>query len=164
MTWLKTRKSVQMISSMAVLIAVMMFQVSLWIILGISVVLGVLFGKTFCKWMCPLGLFMEATTSKMTNEALKHHMYNYYKLGCPISWIQGFLNRFSLFKIKRQHDLCTNCGRCDQACYIPTFDTKKSLYKKDLTSPSEAFSCSKCLACVDACPTKALKVTSRRDA
>jgi len=44
--------------------------------------------------------------SNMSSDEAKLQMYNYYKLGCPIAWIQGFLNKFSLFKIKRDANSC----------------------------------------------------------
>lgn len=158
MNWIKKRKTVQLASSIGIFALVSVFNLSLWVVFGISALLGVVFGKTFCKWMCPVGYMMELMTSKMSNEEMKLHMYNYYKLGCPISWIQGFMNKFSILRIKRDPALCTSCGACDKVCYIPSFDKTKSLYKPKHIAPSEAFNCSKCLECVDSCPTKSLTV------
>jgi len=128
------------------------------LILAASVILGIVFGKQFCKWMCPIGLFMEFMTRNMSSDEAKLQMYNYYKLGCPIAWIQGFLNKFSLFKIKRDSKACISCGLCDKACYISSLNTEMSLYKSDKTDSSTAYSCSKCLACVSACPNGSLDV------
>lgn len=101
------------------------------LILAASVVLGAVFGKQFCKWMCPIGLFMEFMTRNMSSDESKLQMYNYYKLGCPVAWIQGLLNKFSLFKIKRDTTTCTS------------------------------YSCSKCLACVTACPNGSLEYKAK---
>lgn len=128
----------------------------LMLIIGASVVLGAVFGKQFCKWMCPIGLFMEFMTRNMSSDESKLQMYNYYKLGCPVAWIQGFLNKFSLFKIKRDTATCTSCSLCDKACYIASLNPEMSLYKKDKKDPAAAYSCSKCLACVTACPNGSL--------
>ena len=35
------------------------YHISLWYVLLAGVVLGVVFGKVFCRWVCPLGLMME---------------------------------------------------------------------------------------------------------
>ena len=129
------------------------------IILGVGIILGALLGKVFCKWMCPIGLMMEFMTKNMSSEQTKVQMYNYYKLGCPVAWIQGFLNKFSLFKIRRNKSTCTSCGLCDKACYISSINPEMSLYKTDKKDSSTAYSCSKCMACVTACPNNSLDFT-----
>lgn len=101
---------------------------------------------------------MELMTSKLDKQGQQQNMYNYHKLGCPIAWIQGYLNRFSLFKILWGEAKCTSCGRCDQACYITSLNQEYSFYDKSKKNPSKAFNCSKCLACVSACPTKSLNI------
>jgi len=151
------RKSIQLAFSGLVFYILSTFSNGLAIVFIASLFLGAVFGKVFCKWMCPLGLIMEFMTRNMSSEESKVHMYNYYKLGCPISWIQGFLNKFSIFKIKRNVNTCISCGLCDKACYISTLNTNMSLYKEDKTSSSEAFSCSKCLECVNVCPNDSLE-------
>lgn len=127
-------------------------------VLAASVILGAVFGKMFCKWMCPIGLFMEFMTRNMSSDESKVQMYNYYKLGCPIAWIQGFLNKFSLFKIKRNESTCISCGLCDKSCYIASLNPKMSLYEDNKENPATAYSCSKCLECVTACPNGSLDV------
>jgi polyferredoxin len=124
--------------------------VSLWYIVLFGVFTGVVFGKVFCRWACPMGFFMElfmGGTSQFSS------MYQYHKMGCPIAWASGFLNRYSLFKIKVNNHTCTKCGKCDKECYISTLEpTKYSLYKPDKEKSGESYSCSKCLKCVAACP------------
>lgn len=121
-----------------------------------SIVLGAVFGKVFCTWMCPIGFFKSLMLRNLSEDEQKSHKFNYYKVGCPISWIQGLLNKYSLFKIRKK-DTCISCGKCDKACYIPTFDQTKSIYKSNKESAHEAFNCSKCLKCVDVCPNNSLK-------
>jgi polyferredoxin len=154
----KYRRPIQFAFSGLVFYVISVFSNGLAIVFGVSIVLGAVFGKMFCKWMCPMGLFMEFMTRNMTEDQSKAHMYNYYKLGCPISWVQGFLNKYSLFKIKRNEATCTSCGLCDKACYISSLNTSKSLYKKNKETPAEAFSCSKCLKCIDVCPKNSLEL------
>lgn len=85
-------------------------------------------------------------------------MYQYHKLGCPIAWIQGALNKVSLLKIQVNYESCKNCGLCDKQCYITALEPAGySLYKKGKDNPAESFSCSKCLKCVEVCPNGSLK-------
>ncbi len=132
------------------------FHISLWYILGAGIVTGLIFGKVFCRWICPVGLVMEILMSLNPNGKVKQ-MYQYHKLGCPIAWVSGLLNRYSLFRIKIDTASCLNCGLCDKQCYISTLEPAKfSLYKNDLSNPGDSYTCSKCLKCVEVCPNGSL--------
>ena len=132
------------------------FDISLWYVLLAGALLGVVFGKVFCRWMCPIGLLMEFLMN-LSPDNKTSHMYQYHKLGCPIAWVSGWLNKYSLFQIKVNQDTCKSCGICDKECYIvgmePVF---YSLYKKDKDNPAQKYSCSKCLKCVAVCPNGSL--------
>jgi polyferredoxin len=137
-------------------LAISHFQISLWYILIGGIVLGVVFGKVFCRWVCPMGLIMELIMS-MSPDAKFRQMYQYHKIGCPIAWISGLLNRYSLFKIKLNAESCKNCGICDKKCYIVAMEPAKfSLYKPKGIRPGDSYTCSKCLECVAACPNGSL--------
>jgi len=139
------------------LIGIYFFQISLWYILIVGVVTGIIFGKVFCRWMCPMGLVMELIMNTNPNGNFSQ-MYQYHKLGCPIAWISGILNKFSILKIKLNINTCKNCGLCDKKCYISTLEPAKySLYKTDKINPGNSYSCSKCLKCVEVCPNESLK-------
>ncbi len=130
---------------------------SLWVILAVGSFMGIVFGKVFCRWVCPLGFVMESVTGAGGANSKFQHMYQYHKLGCPIAWVSGALNKYSLFKVKLDKAACTECGLCGKACYLTTIDgAKYSLIDTDKERPGEAFACSKCLACVAACPTGSL--------
>lgn len=89
-------------------------------------------------------------------------MYQYHKIGCPIAWMQGALNRVSLLKIKLNENTCKSCGFCDKQCYIATLEPEKySLYKVGKKRPGVAYACSKCLSCVSACPNGSLRYNGR---
>ena len=150
------RRWIQAFIGGLLLVLVIYFKVSLLYILILGVLAGIVFGKVFCRWMCPLGFIMELMLGSDSNEK-NQQLYNYHKLGCPIAWISGFLNRFSLFKIKRDASKCTDCGICDKTCYISSLNKDYSIYKDSKKNPALNYSCSKCLACVDKCPTKSLK-------
>lgn len=137
-------------------IAISHYHVSLWWVLLVGVISGAVFGKVFCRWVCPMGLIMELFMSLNPDGKIRQ-MYQYHKLGCPIAWISGWLNKFSLLRIKINNDSCKNCGICDKECYIVAMEPQKfSLYKPALQKPGDSFTCSKCLQCVVACPNGSL--------
>jgi len=132
------------------------FNVSIWYIVLFGIGTGVIFGKVFCRWMCPIGFVMELMMGGGSTQFSS--MYQYHKMGCPIAWASGLLNKVSLFRIKLNTDTCKNCGICDKECYISTIEPAKySLYKEGKTNPATSYSCSKCLKCVAACPNGSLK-------
>jgi len=138
-------------------IAISYFNISLWWVLAAGIISGSIFGKVFCRWVCPMGLIMELIMS-MSPDGKFRQMYQYHKIGCPIAWISGFLNRFSLFKIVLNSESCKNCGICDKTCYIVAMEPAKfSLYKPKGMRPGDTYTCSKCLECVASCPNGSLK-------
>jgi len=138
-------------------VAISYFRISLWYILLGGVVLGLIFGKVFCRWACPVGLIMELIMSTSVDGKTRQ-MYQYHKLGCPIAWLSGFLNKFSLFRISVDKETCTSCGICDKQCYIVAVNPAEfSLYKSAKDSPGDSYTCSKCLKCVTACPNGSLR-------
>ena len=141
----------------ALYLAVSHFQISLWYVLLAGVILGVVFGKVFCRWVCPIGLIMEILLS-LSGGGKFRQMYQYHKIGCPIAWVSGWLNRFSLIKIDLNTESCKNCGICDKKCYVVAMEPSKySLYKPSKERPGISYTCSKCLECVAACPNGSLK-------
>ena len=137
--------------------AVSQFQISLWYIFLGGSILGVIFGKVFCRWGCPMGLVMEIMMS-MSPDGKVRQMYQYHKIGCPIAWVSGYLNKFSLFRIQLNEKSCITCGKCDKQCYIVAMEPQKfSLYKPGMMEPGSCFTCSKCLLCVASCPNGSLQ-------
>lgn len=129
--------------------------VNIWYIVLFGIATGVIFGKVFCRWMCPIGFVMEMLMGSNSKFA---SMYQYNKMGCPIAWVSGFLNRWSLFRIKVNADTCIKCGKCDKQCYISTLEPAKfSIYKPEKQKSGDSYSCSKCLKCVAACPNGSLR-------
>jgi len=133
------------------------FNVSIWYIILFGIGTGVVFGKVFCRWMCPIGFLMEMLMGGGGKNQFSS-MYQYHKMGCPIAWVSGLLNKWSIFRIKLNTDTCKNCGICDKECYISSLEPAKySLYKEGKSNPGSSYSCSKCLKCVAACPNGSLK-------
>lgn len=131
------------------------FNISLLYVVLFGSLIGIVFGKVFCRWMCPLGFLMETFIKSNPNQS-QQQLYNYHKLGCPIAWISGYLNRFSIFKIVQDPEKCISCGKCDKTCYISSLNSDFSIFKKNKKKPSKHFSCSKCLECVEKCPVDSI--------
>lgn len=137
-------------------LAISEYHISLWYILAAGTVMGVVFGKVFCRWVCPMGLIMEMLMGLSPDGKIRQ-MYQYHKVGCPIAWISGYLNKYSIFRIKLNEDTCKNCGICDKKCYIVAMEPQKySLNKPVLEKPGSSYTCSKCLECVASCPNGSL--------
>ncbi len=128
----------------------------LYVLIGGSFT-GIILGKVFCRWICPLGFIMELMMGGNKKGSEASQMYQYHKLGCPIAWVGGFLNKYSFFRITRDQESCTSCGICDKTCYISSLNEEYSLYQDDKSKSGDAFSCSRCLECVASCPKGSLK-------
>lgn len=144
------------VMSIMVYLLISKYHISLWWVVAFGSVVGIIWGKVFCRWMCPIGLMMELMMKLSPDDSLKS-MYQYHKIGCPIAWISGLLNKFSFYKIQLNTESCNSCGICDDACYMPKIDSQKfSLYQPKKVNPAENYSCSKCLSCVAVCPNESL--------
>ena len=67
---------------------------------------------------------------------------------CPYGALLGLFSMFSPVKIRRDQNLCIDCGACSKTCpsHLPVAQ------KKAITSPE----CTGCLSCSAVCPTGAL--------
>ena len=145
------------ITGVLLYLAISKWHISLWYVFIAGSLLGVVFGKVFCRWGCPMGLVMEIMMN-LSPDGKVRQMYQYHKIGCPIAWVSGFLNKFSLFRIQLNEKSCITCGKCDKQCYIVAMEPQKySLYKPGLSEPGSSFTCSKCLQCVASCPNGSLQ-------
>ena len=151
-----SRRIILSVLGVSLYLAISEYHISLWYILAAGTVMGVVFGKVFCRWVCPMGLIMEMLMGLSPDGKIRQ-MYQYHKVGCPIAWISGYLNKYSIFRIKLNEDTCKNCGICDKKCYIVAMEPQKySLYKPVLEKPGSSYTCSKCLECVASCPNGSL--------
>ncbi|HEY3450745.1 MAG TPA: 4Fe-4S binding protein [Myxococcales bacterium] len=162
-SWLRRLISVRRVAQIgfgaALYLAVSMLGIGLgWVILAASA-LGIVLGKFFCRWMCPMGAVMETMLGSGGDEdGRQKSLYLYFKLGCPIAWAGGLLNKVSLLRVKVDPDRCTGCSRCDKACYVSQLSAGNSLHLAGKLNASTHYSCSRCLQCVQACPTGALSI------
>ncbi|MGC9313543.1 MAG: 4Fe-4S dicluster domain-containing protein [Sediminispirochaetaceae bacterium] len=60
------------------------------------------------------------------------------------------------FSIQHDPAACTDCGLCDKACYIASLNGEYSHFRHGKKRPGSAYSCSRCLACVNSCPKGSL--------
>ena len=153
---ISNRRIIQAIIGVIVVAAMYYFNINILYLVGAGAITGIIFGKVFCRWMCPLGFIMELVMGS-NPDAKQQQMYNYHKIGCPIAWISGMTNRISLFKIKRDDSKCIDCGKCDKECYISTLNNECSIYKDSKKNSAVQYSCSKCMKCVAVCPTNSLE-------
>ena len=156
--FISLRRGIQIAVGVAIYVLIGPFGVSLgWVILAGSAA-GIVFGKFFCRWMCPMGAMMEMMLGAGGGEARQKSLYMYFKLGCPIAWAGGLLNRLSLFRVKLRPERCSGCGRCDASCYVAQLSKGASLHVQGQVNASTHYSCSRCLECVATCPTGALTI------
>lgn len=71
---------------------------------------------------------------------------------CPITVFLKPMSYFSLMRVQVDKNQCVSCGKCQKVCPMNV----------DMTDPSRkranGTECILCLACVENCPKKALKV------
>ncbi len=156
----KHRRTIQAVIAFLVVILLWMHWITLAEVLLFGSLSGIVAGKVFCRWACPMGFIIESMLGT-DPRGRQQQLYMYYKMGCPIAWVSGLLNRLSLFTLKNDVSKCTSCGACDKMCYIATFDKDRSHFRPAAKAPGNAYSCSRCLECVRVCPTKSLTVGLR---
>lgn len=154
--FVSARRILQISTGAALYLAIARLGLSLMTVVLAASLLSLFFGKFFCRWMCPMGALMETVLGAGDQDGKHRSLYNYFKLGCPIAWAGGLLNRVSFSRVKVDLDRCTQCGLCDQACYVAQLAPGQSLHAENSLNASTHYSCSRCLGCVSACPTGAL--------
>lgn len=152
------RRIVQLSVGAALWVAVDRGLTTVGVVIVVGSLAGVVLGKFFCRWMCPMGAIMETIMGAGDPDGRQRALYGYFKVGCPISWAQGLLNRVSLWRVRVDPTRCTHCDRCDKACYVAQLAPGRSLHTPEVANASTHYSCSRCLSCVGACPTGALSL------
>ncbi len=71
---------------------------------------------------------------------------------CPVGTLLGLVSRISIFKIKINDSLCTQCGKCASACKSDCIDVKNM--KVDFSR------CVDCYNCLSVCNDDAISYTS----
>ena len=81
-------------------LSISQFHISLWYILAAGVLLGVIFGKVFCRWVCPMGLIMEMMMGMGGEDSKIKQMYQYHNIIFHYGtfWLQVLCRELSLVK------------------------------------------------------------------
>ncbi|MBO8126460.1 MAG: 4Fe-4S binding protein [Firmicutes bacterium] len=64
---------------------------------------------------------------------------------CPLGAIISIFQPIGLIKVRRDENLCINCGKCDKVCPSALKPSQKA---------TPGMQCTSCLECVEACPVK----------
>ncbi len=72
---------------------------------------------------------------------------------CPVGTLLGFISRFSFFRIRLDHSLCTSCGKCANVCKAGCIDVKNR--KVDFSR------CVMCFNCLGSCPSQGVLYRTR---
>lgn len=153
---INTRRGVQVALGIATWLVVTRYGISLWWVVLVAIVSGVLLGKYFCRWACPMGAIMEMMLGAGGEDNKQKSLYSYFKIGCPIAWAGGLLNKISVLRVKVDESKCSHCSACDKACYVAQLSDGRSLHQGGKVNASTHYSCSRCLSCVKVCPSNAL--------
>ncbi|MCF8359383.1 MAG: 4Fe-4S dicluster domain-containing protein [Prolixibacteraceae bacterium] len=76
------------------------------------------------------------------------HGRTYCNTVCPVGTLLGFLGKFSLFKIRIDHNVCNSCSLCETSCKAFCIDSKAQ--KIDYSR------CVACFNCLDSCSKNAI--------
>jgi len=140
-----------------------------WAVLLAMVLLSLaLFEPAYCMWLCPFKAVSEYVAARNTVGLVQNGIFVLLFAGlvialplltkkrtqcacfCPFGAFQSIFNKTSVFDVKIDKERCKPCVLCQTAC--PTM----SLTRESVARGETLISCTKCGACVDACPRGAV--------
>jgi len=139
-----------------------------WAVLLAMVLLSLaLFEPAYCVWLCPFKAVSEYIAARNTVGMVQNGMFialfaalvialplltkkrTQCAFFCPFGAFQSLFNKTSVFEVKIDKTRCTPCVLCQKSC--PTM----ALTEESIARGETLMSCTKCGACVDACPKDA---------
>jgi len=78
------------------------------------------------------------------------------QLICPFGFVSWIAERFSIYRVRVDKNICTECGACSNVC--PTEAAKGIVAGNKM--PADCFSCGRCL---NSCPVDAIKYTFKNN-
>ena len=126
-----------------------------------------LFESAYCMWLCPFKAVSEYVAARNTVGMIQNGIFvllfgalvialplltkkrTQCAFFCPFGAFQSLFNKTSVFDVKIDKTRCTPCVLCQKSC--PTM----ALTEESIARGETLMSCTKCGACVDACPKDA---------
>ena len=141
-----------------------------WAVLLAMVLLSLaIFEPVYCDWLCPFKAVSEYVAARNTLGLIQNAIFvvlfgalvivlplltkkrTQCSFLCPFGAFQSIFNKVNIFSVKIDKEKCKPCVLCETAC--PTM----SLTKESIARGEALMSCTKCGACVDACPRGAME-------
>lgn len=124
----------------------------------------------FCEYICPAGTFEAAIPMLITHQEFRSAIGDLFKLKmiiliatligcminyrffckvlCPLGAVYGLTNKFSIYRLHVDENLCINCGRCKKICKMEIDPSKNP----------NSIECIRCGDCEKICPKKAIRI------
>ena len=137
--------------------------------LPVLIVYGLIRGRAFCGWVCPVNLLLEIVDfarRKLRIDVREMPVPRHAKLWialavlCPLGGFYEALGRFGQVNVKIDPAACIHCDACKHACLSDPAILEPALDGCDAIV--RAGDCMACGSCIDACPTRALSFTLGR--
>ncbi len=141
-----------------------------WAVLLAMVLLSLaLFEPAYCLWLCPFKAVSEYVAARSTIGLVQNAIFvllfgalvivlplltkkrTQCSFFCPFGAFQSIFNKANIFTVKIDKQKCKPCVLCQTAC--PTM----SMSRESIARGEALMSCTKCGACVDACPRGAVE-------
>ncbi|MGA2447327.1 MAG: 4Fe-4S binding protein [Polyangiaceae bacterium] len=141
-----------------------------WAVLVAVVLLSAAtFEPTYCRWLCPFKTVTEFPEVRSVETALQAVIFVTLFLGlvvvlplltkrrtqcawfCPFGAMQALANKINVFEVRFEKAHCKPCTCCQRAC------PNLALDRASIDAGHTLLGCTKCGACVDACPRAAAR-------
>jgi polyferredoxin len=123
----------------------------------------------YCEWLCPFKAVTEFLAVTSLRTAVQFGIFTTLFAGlvvilpfltkkrtqcsffCPLGPVQALADKINIFELKTDPDRCIPCGLCERACPFLAIDREEGGLRRI------NMYCSRCAACVDVCPSGAVR-------